>query len=451
MSKLLYDFLTESFLFSGSENLWATHSDAEIEKELETYQAYAIKVFPQLVSMNGTQPKISTFAGFEMPDLSLLKQLGLYLDVFFIYDPIFSFRGTRTDNSRSINSILGYDPASNVDRNKLKKSVDYVKSLTPFVVGNYVQLIPFDLTPDFSKGIPIYWSENYFDELLPEELRRWFHERVIVKSLEKTDKGWRKMDALKPTRGICIDFKDDQNLNTRIYHLFDQEIMSFEEDTGKAICRMSLPSEPPDTAYFQAWVHQSINRAAHDIYREVFLENIVCANLGNAFYLTASGLINDLLQVGFQPKNGLAEDVTNILLHLNLPVLPEVDASEFMRIRDSHSDSFQRFRSYLEGKVSELRSEQNSVVLSRKIADLEYEMRETNLRDIATNLQDVRRLLAIDAALVTGSLVTSFLTGGWGVIPSACAAVQAIKTYDEYRNKVRNNPSFIYWKLNRSK
>ena len=282
-------------------------------------------------------------------------------------------------------------------------------------------------------------------------MRKWFHDRAIVRSLEQSERGWRVLDKVTPTRGICIDFIDDQGVNTRIYHLFDQEIVSFEENTGEVQFRMSLPSEPPDNEYYKVWVHQSITRAAHDVYRQVFFENIVCASLGNALYLTASPLISDLLHFGFQPKKGLAEDVTNILLHLDLPVLPEVNAVEFMRIRNSHAESFQIFRSFIERKVSELRIEKDPAILSKRVADLEYEIRETNLRDIEINLKDVKRLLALDAALVTGSLVTSILAGGWGVLPSAVSAVQAIKTYDEYRNKVRNNPSFLYWRLNRTK
>ena len=152
MSKLLYDFLTESFLFSEAEILWASQSDAEIEKELAKYQDYAKSVFPLLTVMNNLRPEISSFAGFEMPHLSLLKQLGLYLDVFFIYDPIFFFRGIKPEFSQTINSVLGYDTEPRINRIVLKKAIDYVKSLTPFVAGDYVKLIPFDLTSDFFEG-----------------------------------------------------------------------------------------------------------------------------------------------------------------------------------------------------------------------------------------------------------------------------------------------------------
>jgi hypothetical protein len=51
-----------------------------------------------------------------------------------------------------------------------------------------------------------------------------------------------------------------------IQHLFEQEIVDWSRDTGIATFRMYLPDTSPSQEYFQAWVRQSVNRAAQDFY-----------------------------------------------------------------------------------------------------------------------------------------------------------------------------------------
>ena len=55
--------------------------------------------------------------------------------------------------------------------------------------------------------------------------------------------------------------------------------------------------------------------------------------------------------------------------------------------------------------------------------------------------------MKIDAALMTGGLVASALTGGLSLIASAVAIGKGYKDFRDYQDKVKQNPSYLLWKV----
>ncbi len=205
-----------------------------------------------------------------MPSFDFIRQTALYIDRLYVYDPLFSFYNPPSQYSKIMSEFFGFKKNGVLDRPKLRKAVEYLKALTPFVVYDYVQIIPFQHRPDLSKGVKIFASENQyqFRELLPNKIRSWFHDRVTVRSMQQSTSSWVVLDDLHPCRGIFISFQGSDSRGGRIYHLFEQEIVEFDQNSGKYTAKMQLPSDPPEQNYFNAWVEQSINRASSDIFEK---------------------------------------------------------------------------------------------------------------------------------------------------------------------------------------
>ena len=55
--------------------------------------------------------------------------------------------------------------------------------------------------------------------------------------------------------------------------------MDFDENTGKATFRQTLPDTPPTKDNFNAWVQQSINSASKAYFDKVFNETFIASNL----------------------------------------------------------------------------------------------------------------------------------------------------------------------------
>jgi hypothetical protein len=346
-----------------------------------------------------------------------------------------------------MNEFLGYKASSLVDRKRLKNIIDYIKDITPFIVYDYIDIIPINDTPDLKNGVNIFFPENYYKDLLPDDIRNWFHDRVIVKSMTKMESSWRVEDELQPSRGICIHFKDDNETGMRIYNLFEQEIVEFNEKTRTYKARMYLPETPPDKEYFEAWVEQSVNRTSYDIFRKLYFESYLCATLNNSMYISNSEFASSVLSLQFDPITGTITKAANLALSLDLPVIREISNEDLMSIRNNQDSAFQLFRSNLERKVHELSDVKDIETINRKINEFSYELNETNIRDINVAIKNVKKQLGIESIFITSSLVASIMAGGWGIIPAAISAFQGLRTYDEYRTSVSTNPSFLLWKM----
>lgn len=443
MGHYLYDYIVDSFLYQHSDNLWRSYTDAEIKKELERYKGYTQQY--QLTLQN--KKSINAFAGFSMPSTELIRQTSLYLDKMFIYDPLVTFHSPDDNFSHTMNEFLGFKDSNLVDRERLQGIINYIKDITPFIVYDYVEIIPINDAPDLKKGVNIFASENYFKELLPDDIRDWFHDRVIVNSMTKMESSWRVDNTFKPSRGIYIHFKDDNETRIRVYNLFEQEIVEYNKEARTYKARMRLPETPPDKAYFEAWVEQSVNRTSYEVFRKLYFENYLCAALNNSMYISNSEFANSVLNLQFDPITGTITKAANLALSLDLPVIREISNEDLMSIRNNQDSSFQLFRSSLERKVHELTDLKDIETINKKINEFSYELNETNIRDINVAIKNVKKQLGIESIFITSSLITSIMAAGWGIIPAAISAFQGLRTYDEYRNTVSTNPSFIFWKM----
>ena len=127
MSHIMYDFLTESFLYYES-NLETSYSKytKQIEDELLKYREYILKHIDDIINeiKDGHD---NTTAFFQMCNskligIDILKQCGLYMHKFILDDPVFKFASDINISECSIvmNTYLGLSSSKDLDNVSLK-------------------------------------------------------------------------------------------------------------------------------------------------------------------------------------------------------------------------------------------------------------------------------------------------------------------------------------------
>ena len=53
----------------------------------------------------------------------------------------------------------------------------------------------------------------------------------------------------------------------------------------------------------------------------------------------------------------------------------------------------------------------------------------------------------IDTAVAVGGLIGTVQTAGWSLLASALAATSGYKSYKEYKSGIKENPSYLLWKV----
>lgn len=164
----------------------------------------------------------------------------------------------------------------------------------------------------------MYYSPNYFGDILSPPIMKYFHSRAVVESLRKTENGWQVEDGLRLCRRICVRFKEHRLDECRIYHLFEREFGEFNERDNTVGIRMYLPENPPNQDHFNAWVYQSINRTAGDIYGRL-LSEIKISGMLKTTYLTDSRFVFDLMGQVSSSTDNITINTANALLNMELP------------------------------------------------------------------------------------------------------------------------------------
>jgi len=460
MGSLTFDFLTESFLFKDAliQDKFRTISEQEILDELNKYREFCLSNQAELeneVLTNTSSLKV--ISDMEMPDLNSLKQSAFYIEHYVINDPIFSLSYrknevnisyTKNEVNKGMNSYLGLNEES-INKSNLARVVAYVKALTPMVFANYVKLLPINVFLEPSVQLPILYSENLFSDVLPEPIIDFFHDNVIINSLERLveNPNLIKLNKLQPCREIMFRFKN-YTAPSYIYNLFQADFDILDEEDRQFQARMNLPDEPPDRDYFVNWVNQSFYRSCKQLYDEIFEKNLI-ANRFGASYLSESRFVFDLLSQFFSVQNKIATNTANILLNMELHFIDKVDIPTLMSIRLTDGEEFKNFRLHLDKQFRELRLVKDPDELRLKAENALHELSEVQIHAIKQRIGQIRRVGTFDAVVLLGGLLASIQTGEWSIVglSAAVAAARGYKPFVDYSNQIKQNPAFFLWKV----
>jgi len=450
MGSITYDFLADSLFLNENalESNFENEKEERIQKELEDYRKHCISNKEELVKeIKGHDSFLKVFSSTEEIPFNLLKQTALYVDQFIVFDPLFKHSDFQSDMTKVTGEYLGYEQGG-IDRNAISKASKFLKEITPMIAADYVKIFPLSYLFETPETIPLNLPVDYYNGILPRPILDFFWENASVRSMKKREEGGWEVDEKKlyPCRGIVVDFKNTNFNSSLIYHLFEMEIMDFDEQTGKATFRQHLPDSAPDKEHFNAWVTQSINSASKAYFDRVFNETYIASSL-NSTYLCDNTFTSDLLTRNFEAKETISTQTASQVMNIDLPFLDKIDVQKLMNIRKYEEDVFTNFRLELEKNFRELRTEKDPKVLKEKSENIFHELNEVQGQKIKIKIDQLKKQAAANTVVGLGGLASSIHTSGFSLLATAAALGKGYKDYLEYVDKVKNNPAYLLWKV----
>jgi hypothetical protein len=445
MGSETFSFLADSILFDDAylASGFAGVDDARLRQELDAYRAFCLAHIDDLLrEVYACESVTKIFAGVRAPiTFDLLKQMAFYADQFVLDDPLFSEGYRGTSEGTAMNEYFGMKRDEGLGR-RVAEAARLVKRLTPFVAANYAKVLPVSSLFEVHGGVPLRASENRFDDVLPGPLMEFFRGQAEVHCMRREGATFIEVPDQSPSRYISVRFKNDEMEYVRLYQLWANEVVSFDEATRIAKFAMTMPDEPPDQAYFDAWVHQSINQTAIAVHDEIRTEFELARQL-KAAYFTKSPFAFDVLE-RVTNKNVQMQRPTSTLLNTELPFLADVDATTLMRIREEDADAFARFRGHLDKHLRAIASTEPAK-RAAKIDDVAAEMRN-DADEIGRVVERARKKFTGQGTLALAALSASVKTAGLSLPVAATAAAAAYAAYQDYRSKVEA-PAYFLWRV----
>ncbi len=452
MSNYCLSFLMENPLYKNDyiESFYCDYTDNQLLIMLQEYREFVLNSFSDIQSEikhehNKLNICIETFK--ELPAEDLYKQLVLYLDQVVIPDPLFEITEERSPFNDTMGQLIGLQSDKTLDRQKLINTINYIKCISPLIISGFVVTMPISLIHEAPKEININYSPTSFSDAIPFPILEYYRSIAKVYNLEKCETGLR-MDTRKPlTLGtqICVDFPDEIRMNSCMYQYMHQEVIEYDEATNIAQVRMYIPDTISEEA-FNHWVIQSINQAANHHFKEKYSE-LVLAQKNGCMYLSRSPLTARILQMAIEKTSKDAE-LASMALQLDLPILDQLPITDILEIRNNYGEAFYNFRNELNSKLIGLDSIDDTDAFRHQLDTISYELNNLQVKEVEKEYRKISRTLKLDALALTGSLITSYVTGGITAIGAAGAFVKGISDIGKYYTDVHEHNGLFLWKLN---
>lgn len=167
-------------------------------------------------------------------------------------------------------------------------------------------------------------------------------------------------------------------------------------------------------------------------------------------FLANSQFTSDLLSSCIVKKD-VHTDLANLSMQLDLPLFEKISLRDIISIRCNEGEAFHNFRSELNSKLLDLREITDANELRIKLENVSFELTEIQVADVNREYRKIVRNLAGDSVMLTGSLLTSFCTGGLTLLGAAGAVLKGVNDYTKYLSEVKQNNGYFLWKINRAK
>lgn len=455
MSHIIFDFLTESFLFgSGLDDKFNSFSERELEKELNRYREYVIsnmtEIYKEIIyDFKKIAVTIESFS--ERPSEELLKQLALYVDVITISDPLFELTEKKSTSTKVMAEYYGMDSDETIDREKLVDVLKYMKESTVLIVCNYVKYIPLSYLHEAPLNVPITYDANNYSKSLPEPIMEFLKKNIQIHNTVRSDRGL-CVEFDKPLTkgtGLFIHFSDCGFRNGEIVQYQESEVVHFDENTGRFTLRFFTPDIISQET-FNIWLEQSVNKACLHMYNETFQEMYLASRL-NTMYLTQSTLKAQMMSIEMG-KQSIDTKIANMALQLDVPILENSKISDIISIRNDYGESFANFRTELGEKLLHLSHIVDAEQLENELQEVTYAINETYISQIKQETRSLIRSLGIETTIATGSLITNNMMSGnnmLSLIAASIAAIGGIKDTVKLFGDIRERPGYFLWKLDK--
>jgi hypothetical protein len=453
MSRILYDFLTESFLFREDHlaDDFASFRIEEIEAELQSYREYVLSSLDEIsAEINARNSMLSIFfdtLARPQPSIGRLKQCAFYFDFVVVDDPLFALTKLPDPMARAPTEVLGYQQ-SQVKREEVAAAARFMEGLTPMVVADFLKFSPISLDHEPSEGIPYKVPVNLFLEDVPPELHPVFRDRVKVHSMRQTEAGtwsYRLGEPLKLSRGIHVEF--DGLDRGYVYHLFATKVLSVDEEARVVTMANTLPDTLPTSEEFEVWVEQSINQSASHVLRGI-LTDLARATSSGSLVCTDSTLIYELMS--YRDGSGdLETNLANLALRFEVPTLSRATTADLMDVRMNEGEAFHNFRVALQRELRTLRQIVDPEDRMLKLEEIQHEFEVVQLNQVRTEIRKVKRSLVGEGMVGAVSMSAILFNPQATLLMALAAAVAAGRTSLNYLNAVRTHPAYFLWRVSR--
>lgn len=454
MSHVNYDFLSESILFGKDlDNNFASIDENVLKRAIRDYREYVLShkdeiILETLEDRKKVSVTIESIGHY--PEEELLKQLALYIDSVFIADPVFELTPERREMDDVMSQYMGMKGKNVLDKDKLAEALKYMKKNTSLVVCNFVKFVPITLLHEVPEYVPIRFDKDNFNNCLPSEVLSFLRKHIVVHNLEPCSDGLRVLseEPLKKGTGLYIYFPECKERSGEVVRYMKMNPTTICDESGKMVAEFKIPNSISDME-FRIWLHQSINAASKQLYDETYKELCYAQEL-HSMYMTRSQFKADLLAKGIT-NNSVQSKIANLVLELDIPVFQDISLNKIMEIRQNYGESFKNFRSELGNKLIHLNGIEDDRQLMAELDAVSYEINETYINSINREISSLKRCLGMEIAILTGTLLSSYATGGMTLIGAAAATIAGIKDSNKLFGDIRQNPGFFLWKIEKKK
>jgi hypothetical protein len=453
MSHVAFDFLSESVLLDEAqiESKYAGMTDPELVTTLEQYREHVLSRGDELraeaARVDGALSISFDTSSRARPSIDLLKQCALYFDRAIVDDPLFPLTKKPRPSAEALNENHGL-PTRALDREAIASAAQFMRSARPMTAGTFLKFAPTTAVLEPPDKTPITYSATLYEERIPEALRDWIRNRARVSALRKHTgrEGWywRQGDPLEPCRAIAVSFEGQETAFT--YFLFSTQAEPHSDgEEGHVILTQWMPDTPPPPAQFQAWVAQSVNQSGGKLLEHLHVD-MTHANHSGSMLLTQSSLLGELLTMRTTGTR-VTEDLAQLALQLDLPILGAVSVDDLMNVRNQYGEAFHNCRLALQKHLRELRMTDDRAVITKKLENVQHELQEIQVAEVEKEVRRVKREVLRSLVIGAVSLGAVVPTTGWSLAGVAAAAVGAYRAGTGYSDRVKEHPAFLLWKL----
>ena len=447
MGSIVYDFLTESFLFQEEflNDNFKSFTENEIKNELRSYREFILKNIEAIENeISSHKSELKVLSGVQKMSLENLKQSALYIEQYILYDPLFPFTHEESESSKVLKEYHNVEDEFDIEG--LVTTLKYLKSISFLVANDYVKILPISYLHEPADKVPMLYSDNLFSDVLPKNILEFFHKNVKVQSMKMEGNLLALENKLYPCRQIFVSFPKDKLIYSNFYSLFESKVNKVNDETRTIYSIQYLPETPPDKEQFEYWVVQSINQAAKHVYDEIFTDNIMSARY-DASYMASNKFAFDLMRQSLETKQTLQDHSANLLMNFDLPFIDNINFDTLLEIRKNDGEAFNNFRINLDKHLRELRATEDITLLEKQFENAIHEITEVQLNDVNLKINHLKKQMKIDTGIMLGGLISAIQTSGFSLLASAIALAKGYKDWNEYYEKVKNHPAYFLWKV----
>lgn len=446
MGSIIYGHLNDSLLLD--ESLFADQfqgiSDVALQIALKQYRDFCIANLDELLEeVSPEAGKLRLFAG-ENADERILKQGAFYLDTVIMADPLFKLTQPDHEVTSAWSKAFDMPNRERLDRDGVVQAAKTLLSCRSLVANGYVRFFPTTLENEAPAELPIYAPSDGFESVLPPHLLALYKEAADIRSVVASPKGLLVQPHLKVGRRIHIDFDGMETGRAFGYNLAEQEVVSWDRESGRAQFAMRMPKAPPLREMFDAWVSQSVNSSAR-MHFEMLRRDIRWSARFGSQYMTRSRFAASVLDSTEEvSSSSIPSSTSSGWLNLNLPIFDSVSMERLMAAR-SDEEAFRRFRLQLEKHFRELRLEADPEKRRKKTENATHELVEIQLTEVDSAIRRLKRKGVLTGLGAVASLAAATATSGASLIATMCAAYAGYKTFEEYRISAKESPAYFLW------